>query len=96
MSSTDLVPLPAVASPPIAQGYDRAGRVSRPLSISLTIHTLDELARNLLPFYGEDCPVAVVYDDHGATNEIAQGTLANIGRWAEAITTGRPVRVLVG
>ncbi len=94
MTSSELVPFAAVLPPmaPVRHGT----RISHPLSIHLTIHTLDELARNLLPFYGEECPVAVVYDDHGPSHEIVQGTLATVGRWAEAITTGRPVRVLVG
>ena len=94
MTSSELVPLAAVLPPmaPVRHGT----RISHPLSIHLTIHTLDQLARNLLPFYGEDCPVAVVYDDHGPSHEIVQGTLATVGRWAEEITTGRPVRVLVG
>ena len=93
MTSSELVHVAAV-SPAVAQ-VRHSTRASRPLSIHLTIHTLDQIARNLLPFYGEDCPVAVVYDDHGPATEIVQGTLATIGGWADAMT-GRPLRVLVG
>ena len=93
MSSTEVVPLLEVL-PPLTEPQ-RSARTSRPLSIHLTIHTLDRLVRDLLPFYGEDCPVAVMYDDHGQ-GEITQGTLATIHGWADALSGGRPMRVLVG
>ena len=80
--------------PPLAEPAHNA-RASRPLSIHLTIHTLDRLVRDLLPFYGEDCPVAVMYDDHGP-GEITQGTLATIHGWTDALSVRRPMRVLVG
>jgi precorrin-4/cobalt-precorrin-4 C11-methyltransferase len=72
----------------------RSARASNPLSIHLTIHTLDRLICDLVPFYGEDCPAAVMYDDHGP-GEIMQGTLATIRGWADAMTP-RPIRVFVG
>jgi precorrin-4/cobalt-precorrin-4 C11-methyltransferase len=93
MISTEVGPLLEVL-PPLTEPQ-RGARTSRPLSIYLTIHTLDRLVRDLLPFYGEDCPIAVMYDDHGP-GEITQGTLATIRGWADALSAQRPMRVLVG
>lgn len=93
MTSTEVVPMLEVL-PPLAEPVHSA-RTSRTLSVHLTIHTLDRLVRDLLPFYGEDCPVAVMYDDQGP-GEIMQGTLATIHGWADALSAQRPMRVLVG
>lgn len=93
MTSSEVIPMLEVL-PPRAERA-RGARTSRPLSVHLTIHTLDRLVRDLLPFYGEDCPVAVMYDDHGP-GEVVQGTLATIHGWADALSAQRPMRVLVG
>ena len=93
MSSTEVVPMLEVL-PPLTEPQP-GSRTSRPLSIHLTIHTLDRLVRDLLPFYGEDCPISVMYDDHGP-GAITQGTLATIQGWADALSAQRPMRVLVG
>jgi precorrin-4/cobalt-precorrin-4 C11-methyltransferase len=93
MSSTEVGPMLELL-PPLAEPQHNA-RTSRPLSIHLTIHTLDRLVRDLVPFYGEDCPISVMYDDHGP-GKITQGTLATIHGWADALSAQRPMRVLVG
>ena len=70
-------------------------RAGDPLAIYLTIFTLDRLVRELLPFYGVDCPVAVVVESNGSGGQIVRGTLATIEGW----TAGRIERsmlVLVG
>lgn len=95
MPSSEIVPLPEIL-PPQAETPRCGARAQRPLSIHLTIHTLDRLVRDLLPFYGEDCPIAVVYDERDPASEILQGTLATISGWADAMSGRQPVRVLVG
>ncbi len=92
MASTEVGPMLELLPPLESQ---RTARTSRPLSIHLTIHTLDRLVRDLVPFYGEDCPISVMYDDHGP-GRITQGTLATIHGWADVLSTQRPMRVLVG
>jgi precorrin-4 methylase len=98
MPSSEVVSSPEILPPQVQQAYEprRGTRHANPLSIHLTIHTLDRLVRDLVPFYGEDCPVAVVYDDHGPSGEIFQGTLATIHGWADALSARRPMRVFVG
>ena len=91
MIPTEVASLPEALPSFVRPGY--TAKLSRPLSIHLTIHTLDRLVRDLLPFYGEDCPISVMYDDHGPGG-ITQGTLATI--WAGALSAQRPMRVLVG
>jgi precorrin-4/cobalt-precorrin-4 C11-methyltransferase len=93
MTTMEVAPFLEVL-PPLGVSAHSA-RASRPLSIHLTIHSLDRLMRDLLPFYGEDCPVAVMYDDHGP-GEITQGTLATMCGWTDALSARRPMRVLVG
>ena len=92
MNTMEVAPFLEVL-PPLAE-HAHSARASRPLSIHLTIHTLDRLVRDLLPFYGEDCPIAVMYDDRGP-GEITQGTLATMRGWTDALSA-RPMRVLVG
>jgi precorrin-4/cobalt-precorrin-4 C11-methyltransferase len=74
----------------------RPGGDANPLSIYLTIHTLERLVQELVPFYGENCPIAVVYDDRSPASEIFHGTLASIATWAAAPSDRRPLRVFVG
>lgn len=98
MSSTEIALLPELLPPPVERSHNARSshnaRPSRPMAIHLTIHTLDRLVRDLAPFYGENCPIAVMFDDHGP-GEIMQGTLATMRGWTDT-PSSRPMRVLVG
>ena len=48
------------------------------LAIHLSIHRLSEIVAELLPFYGADCPVAVVFRASWSDERIVRGTLATI------------------
>lgn len=48
------------------------------LAIHLSIHGLDQVARDLVPHYGETCPVAIVYRASWPDQRIIKGTLATI------------------
>jgi precorrin-4/cobalt-precorrin-4 C11-methyltransferase len=59
------------------------GETARPpLPIQLSLHTLDDIVRELVPFFGEDCPIRLVYTDslpHAPySTEVVQATLATI------------------
>jgi precorrin-4 methylase len=85
--------LPAVVpqlSP--ARTFRREESNFKPLSIYPSLQPIERLVCDLMPFYGEDCPVAVVSD----TNEIIQGTLATIAGWFGAAESRQPVRILIG
>ena len=49
------------------------------LAIHLSIHVLDTVVAELTPFYGANCPVAVVYRASWPEERIVRGTLASIG-----------------
>lgn len=57
------------------------------LAIHLSIHVLGRVVADLVPFYGADCPVAVVYRASWPDQQIFRGTLATI----EAAVLARPV-----
>lgn len=48
------------------------------LAIHLSIHRLDEVARRLVPHYGTDCSVAVVWRASWPDERVLRGTLADI------------------
>lgn len=66
------------------------------LAIHLSIHALDRVVEQLLPFYGEDCPVAVVYRASWPDERVIEGTLGGIS--ADVSVTGleRTALILVG
>ena len=66
------------------------------LAIHLAIHMIGAIVEELMPFYGVDCPVAVVVRASWPDQRIVRGTLGNI---AEKIATDpieRTALVLVG
>ena len=48
------------------------------LAIHLSIHVLDKVVAELTPFYGADCPVAVVYRASWPDERIIRATLGTI------------------
>jgi precorrin-4/cobalt-precorrin-4 C11-methyltransferase len=66
------------------------------LAIHLSIHVLDRLAAELIPHYGADCPVAVVYRASWPDERILRGTLADIAAQAKATTIERTALIFVG
>jgi len=76
--------------------YRRSVREGNPLAVYLTIYTLDRLVRELLPYYGVDCPIAVVFGNHGSEDQILRGTLATIERRTATVPIERSMLVLIG
>jgi precorrin-4/cobalt-precorrin-4 C11-methyltransferase len=66
------------------------------LAIHLAIHALERVVERVLPFYGADCPVAVVVRASWPDQRIVRGTLADIvARMAEA-PAERTALILLG
>lgn len=65
------------------------------LAIHLSIHRLEEVVSELTPYFGEECPVAVVFRASWPDERIVRGTLASI---AGAMDAGinRTALILVG
>jgi precorrin-4/cobalt-precorrin-4 C11-methyltransferase len=64
------------------------------LAIHLAIHAIARVVEELTPFYGADCPVAVVVRASWPEERILRGTLADIAQQAEGIE--RTALILVG
>jgi precorrin-4/cobalt-precorrin-4 C11-methyltransferase len=66
------------------------------LAVHLSIHALDRMVADLVPHYGRDCPVAVVYRASWPDERILRGTLATIAAQVAAEPIERTALVLVG
>jgi len=66
------------------------------LAIHLSIHALDKVVEELTPFYGADCPVAVVFRASWPDERILRGTLADIGAQLAEAPMERTALILVG
>jgi precorrin-4/cobalt-precorrin-4 C11-methyltransferase len=66
------------------------------LAVHLSIHVLDKVVEELLPHYGADCPVAIVYRASWPDERIVTGTLATIVAAMQVETVERTALILVG
>ncbi|MBS0222234.1 MAG: precorrin-4 C(11)-methyltransferase [Proteobacteria bacterium] len=66
------------------------------LAIHLSVHVLDKVVADLLPFYGADCPVAVVYRASWPDERVVRGTLATIAAEVAKSPIERTALILVG
>jgi precorrin-4/cobalt-precorrin-4 C11-methyltransferase len=66
------------------------------LAIHLSIHALDAVVGELMPQYGADCPVAIVYRASWPDQRILRGALDDIVAQAQASPMERSALILVG
>ena len=66
------------------------------LAIHLSIHVLDRVVAELTPFYGPECPVAIVWRASWPDERIIRGTLATIVTQVQATNIERTALILVG
>jgi precorrin-4/cobalt-precorrin-4 C11-methyltransferase len=66
------------------------------LAVHLSIHVLADVVARLTPFYGPDCPVAVVFRASWPDETIIKGTLANIVALSAPANLERTALILVG
>jgi precorrin-4/cobalt-precorrin-4 C11-methyltransferase len=66
------------------------------LAIHLAIHRIEAIVAELTPFYGADCPVAVVVRASWSDERIMRGTLGDIGPQVAAEPIERTAIILVG
>jgi precorrin-4/cobalt-precorrin-4 C11-methyltransferase len=66
------------------------------LVIHLAIHAIETIANDLVPFYGADCPAAVVVQASSPTQRILRGTLGDIAAKIAAERVERTALILVG
>jgi precorrin-4/cobalt-precorrin-4 C11-methyltransferase len=66
------------------------------LAIHLSIHVIEQVAAELAPFYGADCPVAVVFRASWPDERVLRGTLADIAAQVRAADLERTALILIG
>jgi precorrin-4/cobalt-precorrin-4 C11-methyltransferase len=66
------------------------------LAIHLSIHVLDKAVAELIPAYGEACPVAVVFRASWPDQQIIRGTLGTIVSEVQKTSIDRTALIIVG
>lgn len=66
------------------------------LAIHLSIHVVESVAADLVPFYGADCPAAVVFRATWPDEAVVKGRLAEIPQLVSAKALERTAIIFVG
>jgi precorrin-4/cobalt-precorrin-4 C11-methyltransferase len=66
------------------------------LAVHLSINNLARVVRDLVPHYGEDCPVVVAYRVSWPDEIFVEGTLASIRKQVKPLDITRTALILVG
>jgi len=66
------------------------------LCIFLSAHKLGEIAATLRPYYGENCPVALVYRASWPDELVVRGTLADIAEKVAPLALRKTAMIVVG
>ena len=66
------------------------------LAVHLSIHVIEQVVAELTPFYGPDCPVAVVFRASWPDERILRGTLSSIAAQVREAALERTALILVG
>ncbi len=98
ISQTIILTRTAMKSSAMPPGEELAslGRSGATLAIHLSARNLRQVCRDLIPHYGADCPVALVYRASWPDQRIIRGTLADIREKTRAAKLTRTALVLVG
>ncbi|MGA7326272.1 MAG: precorrin-4 C(11)-methyltransferase [Rhodomicrobium sp.] len=81
---------------PAAETLEAFAATHATLAIHLSVHALTDVATRLLPFYGEDCPAAVVFRASWPDECIIRGSLATIPALVKEQPIGRTAIIFVG
>jgi precorrin-4/cobalt-precorrin-4 C11-methyltransferase len=66
------------------------------LAVHLSIHAIVDVVRRVLPFYGPDCPAAIVYRATWPDEQVIRGTLHTIAAQTAEANPERTALILVG
>ncbi|SFO85954.1 precorrin-4 C(11)-methyltransferase [Tranquillimonas alkanivorans] len=83
-------------SMPEGETLETFARSGATLAIHLGVRALREIERQLVPHYGAECPVAVVYRVGWPDQEILRGTLSDIREKVRTAKITRTALILVG
>jgi precorrin-4/cobalt-precorrin-4 C11-methyltransferase len=85
----------ATAMPP-GEELSTLGASAATLVLHLAVQRIDAVVAELVPSYGEDCPVAVVASASRPEQQILRGTLADIGEQVRTAGIRRTAVIVVG
>jgi precorrin-4/cobalt-precorrin-4 C11-methyltransferase len=66
------------------------------LAVHLSIHVIEQVVVELTPFYGADCPVAIVFRASWPDERVLRGSLATIAAQVQEASVERTALILVG
>ncbi len=81
---------------PSGETLENFAKTGATLAIHLGIRAMREIERQLAPYYGEDCPVAVIYRVGWPDQLIIRGTLMDVRKKARDAKITRTALILVG
>ncbi len=81
---------------PAGEDLDTLGKSGATLAIHLSVNNMAKVVRDLVPHYGEDCPVAVVYRASWPDEKIIRGTLKSIRVLVKEAAITRTALIMVG
>ena len=84
------------SSMPPRETLEAFGATGATLAIHLAVHALDRIVPALLPFYGPECPAAVVVRASWPDERIVRGTLATLPALLAQEPAERTALILVG
>ncbi|MBC6440540.1 MAG: precorrin-4 C(11)-methyltransferase [Rhodospirillales bacterium] len=98
ISQTVILTRTAVRATAMPEGEDLATLAASgaTLAIHLSVNNLARVVRELMPFYGEDCPVVVAYRVSWPDEAFLTGTLADIRPKVKEAGFTRTALILVG
>lgn len=84
------------SSMPPGETLDNFARTGATLAVHLSVNNLKRVVDDLVPHYGADCPVAVVYRASWPDEIVVEGSLADIRGKVKAAGFTRTALILVG
>jgi precorrin-4/cobalt-precorrin-4 C11-methyltransferase len=81
---------------PATENLEAFAATRATLAIHLSIHVIDKTVADLLPAYGEDCPVAVVFRASWPDERIIRATLGTIVEEVKKTNIERTALIIVG
>ena len=98
VSQTVILTRTAMKASPMPEGEELAelGRSGATLAVHLSIRNLRALQEALIPHYGADCPVAVVYRASWPDEQVIRTTLGEVRTQVRAAKITRTALVLIG
>lgn len=81
---------------PSSESLENFAKTGATLAIHLSVHAIDDVVARLTPFYGDCCPVAVVFRASHSDEKILRASLSNIAKEVETLSEKRSALILVG